>query len=278
LPNPSYIGITTGVPQVAADPHNRAGGRPYEPLSDSLFAHRNTIHAHPSTRGFWYRRGCYGGRGLMAGAFDASSLLSGVALIWGTVKAGYSAAVIASIIAAVRGSVKIVVHVRQTGNAVATVANAIRQTMATAVGWPTALCRHLANAWSAPRATAQSQGDFVSPARTCWRGCNASLPQRIMRWLGCLRSEWCLPPRSPRSQPDRQPEQSASTALRPGLRRPRGGSILLPIMFLGTIPISGLLISVPNADRCPHLRPISTARWIRPGGGASICAEMAGRR
>jgi hypothetical protein len=87
--------------------------------------------------------------GVMAGAFDASSLLSGVALIWGTVKAGYSAAVIASIIAAVRGSVKIVVHVRQTGNAVATVANATRQTMATAGGWPTALCRHLANAWSA---------------------------------------------------------------------------------------------------------------------------------
>jgi len=87
--------------------------------------------------------------GVMAGAFDASSLLSGVALIWGTVKAGYSAAVIASIIAAVRGSVKIVVHVRETGNAVATVANATRQTMATAGGWPTALCRHLANAWSA---------------------------------------------------------------------------------------------------------------------------------
>jgi hypothetical protein len=87
--------------------------------------------------------------GVMAGAFDASSLLSGVALIWGTVKAGYSAAVIASIIAAVRGSVKIVVHVRQTGNAVATVANATRQTMATAGGWFTALCRHLANAWSA---------------------------------------------------------------------------------------------------------------------------------
>src|SRR5258706_12213763 len=28
--------------------------------------------------------------GVMAGAFDASSLLSGVALIWGIVKAGYS--------------------------------------------------------------------------------------------------------------------------------------------------------------------------------------------
>jgi hypothetical protein len=87
--------------------------------------------------------------GVMAGAFDASSLLSGVALIWETVKAGYSAAVIASIIAAVRGSVKIVVHVRQTGNAVATVASATRQTMARAGGWPTALYRHLANAWSA---------------------------------------------------------------------------------------------------------------------------------
>jgi len=87
--------------------------------------------------------------GVMAGAFDASSLLSGVALIWGTVKAGYSAALIASIIAAVRGSVKIVVHVRQTGNAVATVTNATGQTMATAGGWLTALCRHLANAWSA---------------------------------------------------------------------------------------------------------------------------------
>jgi hypothetical protein len=87
--------------------------------------------------------------GAVAGAFDASSLLSGVALIWGALKAGYLAAVIASIIAAVRGSVKIVVHVRQTGNAVATVVNATRQTMATAGGWPTALCRHLANAWSA---------------------------------------------------------------------------------------------------------------------------------
>src|SRR5260370_9050179 len=46
-------------------------------------------------------------------------------------------------------SVKIVVHLRETGNAVATVANATRQTMATARGRPTALCPHLANAWSA---------------------------------------------------------------------------------------------------------------------------------
>jgi hypothetical protein len=85
----------------------------------------------------------------LAGALDASSLLSGVALIWGTVKAGYSAAVIASIIAAARGFGKIVVHARQTGKAVATVANATRQTMATAGGWPTALSRHSAKAWSA---------------------------------------------------------------------------------------------------------------------------------
>jgi hypothetical protein len=87
--------------------------------------------------------------GVMAGAFETSSPLSGVALVWGTLKAGYFAAVIASIIAAVRGSVKIVVHVRQAGNAVATGANAARRSMATAGGSLTALCRHLANAWSA---------------------------------------------------------------------------------------------------------------------------------
>jgi len=49
--------------EAQSDPHNRAGGRPYEPLSDSLFAHRNTIHAHSSTRGSGYRRWCYRGRG-----------------------------------------------------------------------------------------------------------------------------------------------------------------------------------------------------------------------
>jgi hypothetical protein len=78
------------------------------------------------------------GGAAMAGAFDASSPLSGVAIIWGTLKAGYSAATIASIIAAVRGSVKIVVHVRQAGSAIATGANATRQTMATARRWLTA--------------------------------------------------------------------------------------------------------------------------------------------
>jgi hypothetical protein len=41
--------------EVESDPHDRAGGRPYEPLSDPLLAHRNTIHAHPSKRVSGYR-------------------------------------------------------------------------------------------------------------------------------------------------------------------------------------------------------------------------------
>ena len=73
--------------------------------------------------------------GATAGAFDPSGPLSVVAIMWGTLKAGYSAVAIASIIAAVRGSVKIVVHLRQAGSAVATGANATRQTMATARRW-----------------------------------------------------------------------------------------------------------------------------------------------
>src|SRR5260221_4007943 len=93
--------------EAQSDPHNRS----YEPLSDSLFAHHNTIRARPSKRGSRYHRRCYGG-GVMAGAFDASGSLSGVVIMWGTLKAGYSAAAIASIIAAVRGSVQIITYVR----------------------------------------------------------------------------------------------------------------------------------------------------------------------
>jgi hypothetical protein len=96
--------------------------------------------------------------GVMAGAFDASGSLSGVVIMWGTLKAGYSAAAIASIIAAVRGSVKIITYMSQAGSAVATGANATRQTMATAAGRLTALGHNLANsagrlmphAWSGP--------------------------------------------------------------------------------------------------------------------------------
>jgi hypothetical protein len=84
--------------------------------------------------------------GIMAGAFDASGPLSGVAIIWGILKAGYSAAAIASIIAAARGSVKMIAHVRQASSAVATGATATGQTMATAARWLTALSRSLANA------------------------------------------------------------------------------------------------------------------------------------
>ncbi len=84
--------------------------------------------------------------GAMAGAFDASGSLSSVVIMWGTLKAGYLAAAIASIIAAVRGSVKIITYVSQAGSAVATGANATRQTMATAARQLTALCRSLANA------------------------------------------------------------------------------------------------------------------------------------
>ena len=59
---------------------------------------------------------------------------------------------------------------------------------------------------------------------------------------------------------------------------------LLPIIVilapkrLWTIPISGLVISVPNADRCPHLRPNSTARLnsLGPRKPRSICADTAG--
>ena len=82
----------------------------------------------------------------VAGVFDASGALSGVAITWGTLKAGYSAAVIASIIAAARGTVEIITHVRQAGSAVATCASAPSQTMATAARWLTALWRDLANA------------------------------------------------------------------------------------------------------------------------------------
>lgn len=94
----------------------------------------------------------------VAGVFDASGALSGVAIIWGTLKAAYAAAAVASIIAAVRGTVEIITHVRRAGHAVATGANATRQTMATAARWLTGGRRNLANAagrltshaWSAP--------------------------------------------------------------------------------------------------------------------------------
>jgi hypothetical protein len=103
-------------------------------------------HAHP--RG---ALGVAGGAmvgGAIAAAFDTSGPLWGVAIIWGTLKAGYSAVVIASIIAAMRGSVKIITHVRQTGSAVATGANATRQKIAAVSSWLTSLCRNLANKWS----------------------------------------------------------------------------------------------------------------------------------
>src|SRR5215470_18184878 len=103
-------------------------------------------HAHP--RG---ALGIAGGAivgGVMAGVFDASSPLLGVAIIWGTLKAGYLAVVIASIIAAVRGSAKMITHVRQTSSAVARGAHATRQTVATVSGSLVALRRNLANAWS----------------------------------------------------------------------------------------------------------------------------------
>ena len=86
--------------------------------------------------------------GAIAAALDTSGPLLGVGIIWGTLKAGYSAVVVASIIAAVRGSVKIITHVRQTGSAVATGANAARQKIAAVSSWLTSLCRNLANTWS----------------------------------------------------------------------------------------------------------------------------------
>jgi Relaxase/Mobilisation nuclease domain len=104
-------------------------------------------HAHP--RG---ALGIAGGAmvgGAIVGALDTSGPLLGVAIIWGTLKAGYSAVVIASIIAAVRGSVKIITHVRQTGSTVTTGANATRQKMAAVSSWLTALSGNLANTWSA---------------------------------------------------------------------------------------------------------------------------------
>jgi hypothetical protein len=104
--------------------------------------------------------------GAVTGVFDASGALSGVAIIWGTLKAAYSAAAIASIIAAVRGTVEIITQVRRAGRAVATGVNATRQTMAAAARWPTALWRDLANAggrltsqaWSAPPTPEHSSG------------------------------------------------------------------------------------------------------------------------
>jgi hypothetical protein len=96
--------------------------------------------------------------GAVAGVFDTSGALSGVAIIWGTLKAAYAAAAIASIIAAVRGTVEIITQVRRAGRAVATGANATRQTMAGAARRLTLLWRNMADAggrltshaWSAP--------------------------------------------------------------------------------------------------------------------------------
>ena len=104
--------------------------------------------------------------GAVAGVFDASGALWGIAIIWGTLKAGYSATAIALVIAAVRGTVEIITHVRQAGGTVATGANATSQAMATAARRLTALWRDLANAagrltsqaWSAPRTQEYTPG------------------------------------------------------------------------------------------------------------------------
>jgi hypothetical protein len=101
--------------------------------------------------------------GAVVGVFDASGALSGVAVIWGTLKAGYSAVAVASIIAAARGTVEIITHVRQAGSAVATGANATRHT---AARWLIALWRNVANAperlmshaWSAPPTQEHTSG------------------------------------------------------------------------------------------------------------------------
>jgi hypothetical protein len=114
-------------------------------------------HAHP--RGALGIAGGAMAGGAIAAALDPSGPLLGVAIIWGTLKAGYSAVVIASIIAAVRGSVKIITHVRQTGSAVATGANTTRQKMAAVSSWLTALCGNLANTWSA-RPTQESTSGY----------------------------------------------------------------------------------------------------------------------
>jgi hypothetical protein len=114
-------------------------------------------HAHP--RG---ALGIAGGAmmaGAIVGALDTSGPLLGVAIIWGTLKAGYSAVVIASVIAAVRGSVKIITHMRQAGSAVATGANATRQKVVAVSSRLTALCRNLANTWSA-RPTQESTSGY----------------------------------------------------------------------------------------------------------------------
>src|SRR5262249_32830427 len=133
------------------------GGRPYEPLSDPLFAHRNTIHAHPSTSGSGYRRWCYRGRGYRWRIGHVRSTV-GRCHHMGTLKAGYSAVVIESIIAAVRGSFKILTHVRKTGSSVALAANATRQTMVTVSGSLLALRRNLASAWSVRPAQESTPG------------------------------------------------------------------------------------------------------------------------
>src|SRR5258708_17032973 len=92
--------------------------------------------------------------GAVAGVFDASGALWGIAIIWGTLKAGYSATAIALVIAAVRGTVEIITHVRQAGGTVATGANATSQAIATAARRLTALWRDLANAAGRPTSQA----------------------------------------------------------------------------------------------------------------------------
>jgi hypothetical protein len=94
----------------------------------------------------------------VVGVFHASDALSGVAIIWGTLKTGYSTAAVASIIAAVRGTAEIISHVRQAGSAVAIGANASSQT---AARWLIALGRSLPNA--AERL--MSHASSVSPTR-----------------------------------------------------------------------------------------------------------------
>lgn len=80
------------------------------------------------------------------GAIHAYSPLLAVAIILGTLKAGYSAATIALMVAAVRGSAKIVANVRQAGGAVARRGTATRQRLIAASHGLTASGANLANA------------------------------------------------------------------------------------------------------------------------------------
>jgi hypothetical protein len=134
----------------------RVGGHMSRYLIDYLRIATKCMRAHP--------RGALGIAGgtimgaAVVGVFHASDALSGVAIIWGTLKTGYSTAAVASIIAAVRGTAEIISHVRQAGSAVAIGANASSQT---AARWLIALGRSLPNA--AERL--MSHASSVSPTR-----------------------------------------------------------------------------------------------------------------